>query len=167
MGTKVKELLDKLTSYNVFNYLLPGVLFAAFVDGLTSLRILQKDVVVGVFLYYFLGSVVSRVGSLIVEPILLRIKFIQYAPYAAFVQATKVDAKIETLSEQNNMYRTFIALFVSVAMIAAYDKASLLLPFLHAAAPYFCIAGLLVLYLLSYQKQTAYVKRRVEANKQS
>lgn len=163
----MKDLLDKLTSYNIFNYLLPGVLFAAFVDGLTSLKVLQKDLVVGVFLYYFLGSVVSRVGSLLVEPILLRMKFVQYTPYAAFVKAAKVDAKIEVLSEQNNMYRTFIALFISVAAVAAYDKASLAIPLLHAAAPYVCIAGLLVLYLFSYQKQTAYVKQRVEANTQS
>lgn len=163
----MKDLLDKLTSYNIFNYLLPGVLFAAFVDGLTSLKVLQKDLVVGVFLYYFLGSVVSRVGSLLVEPILLRMKFVQYTPYAVFVKAAKADAKIEVLSEQNNMYRTFIALFISVAVVAAYDKASIAIPFLHAAAPYVCIAGLLVLYLFSYQKQTAYVKQRVEANTQS
>lgn len=162
--TRVKDLLDKLSSYNIFNYLLPGILFAAFVDGLTTLRVLQKDVVVGVFIYYFLGSVVSRVGSLLVEPILKRMKFVQFAPYTAFVKATKVDAKIEILSEQNNMYRTFIALFVSVAAVAAYDKASLAVPFLHVAAPYVCIAGLLVLYMFSYQKQTAYVKKRVEAS---
>lgn len=162
----MKDLLDKLTSYNIFNYLLPGVLFAIFVDGLTSLKVLQKDLVVGVFLYYFLGSVVSRIGSLLVEPILLKMKFVQFAPYAAFVKAIKVDAKIEVLSEQNNMYRTFIALFISVAAVTVYDRASLALPILHVVAPYVCIAGFLVLYLFSYQKQTAYVKQRVETNTQ-
>jgi len=164
---KVKDLLDKLSTYNVFNYLLPGVLFAALVDDLTTLKVLQKDIIVGVFIYYFLGSVVSRVGSLLVEPALLRVKFVEFAPYADFVRATKVDTKIELLSEQNNMYRTFIGLFLSVAVVAAYDKASLSIPLLHLAAPYVCIAGLLVLYLFSYKKQTAYVKQRVEANKQS
>ena len=161
----MKDLLDKLSSYNIFNYLLPGVLFALFVDGLTSLSVLQKDVVVGAFLYYFLGSVVSRVGSLLVEPILLRLKFVQYAPYPGFLQAIKADPKLEILSEQNNMYRTFIAMFISVAVVAAYDKASQSIPSLHSAAPYVCIVGLGVLYLFSYRKQTAYVKQRVEANK--
>lgn len=161
----MKDLLDKLSTYNVFNYLLPGVLFAVFVDGLTSLKVLQKDVVIGAFLYYFLGSVVSRVGSLLVEPILLRMKFVQYAPYSEFLQAMKTDAKIELLSEQNNMYRSFIALFISLAVVAGYDKASHSIPSLHSAAPYVCIAGLLALYLFSYRKQTAFVKQRVEANK--
>lgn len=159
----MKDLLDKLSTYNVFNYLLPGVLFAAFVDGLTSLSVLQKDVVIGAFLYYFLGSVVSRVGSLLVEPILLRMKFVQYAPYPAFLQAMKVDVKIEILSEQNNMYRTFIALFISVAVVVGYEKASLSISVLQVVAPYVCIVGLLLLYLFSFQKQTKYVMRRVEA----
>lgn len=78
----MKDLLDKLSSYNIFNYLLPGVLFAAFVDSLTSFHIVQKDPVIGVFLYYFLGSLVSRVGSLFVEPLLRRFHFVAFSPYA-------------------------------------------------------------------------------------
>lgn len=161
----MKDLLDKLSSYNIFNYLLPGVLFAAFVDRLTNLQVLQKDMIVGVFLYYFLGSVVSRIGSLVVEPILHRTKFLSFAPYDAFVKAAKADPKIELLSEVNNMYRTFVALFLSVAMVALYSKASNYLPSLQAAAPWVCIVGLLGLFLLSYRKQTEYVVKRVEANR--
>lgn len=63
------------------------------------------------------------------------------------------------------MYRTFIALFVSVAAVALYDWASRANPFLDAIAPYVCIAGLLALYLLSYRKQTEYINKRIEANK--
>ena len=91
----MKDLLDKLSSYNIFNYLLPGVLFAAFVDSLTSFHLVQKDPVVGAFLYYFLGSVVSRVGSLFVEPLLRRFNFVAFAPYEDFVRASKEDPKIE------------------------------------------------------------------------
>ena len=161
----MKDLLDKISSYNIFNYLLPGVLFAAFVDGLINLQVLQKDLIVGAFLYYFLGSVVSRVGSLVVEPILRRTKFLSFAPYGAFVKAAKADPKIELLSEVNNMYRTFVALFLSVAIVALYSKASNYFPFLHAAAPWVCIVGLFGLFLMSYRKQTDYVVKRVEANK--
>ena len=105
----MKDLLDKLSSYNIFNYLLPGVLFAVFIDELTPLRIVQKDIVVGVFVYYFLGSIVSRIGSLIVEPLLREIGFVAFTKYEDFVRASKVDEKIEVLSEANNMYRTICA----------------------------------------------------------
>jgi hypothetical protein len=60
----VNDLLNKLSTYNVFNYLVPGALFAVFAGQLTHYSFLQRDVVIGVFIYYFVGMVVSRVGSL-------------------------------------------------------------------------------------------------------
>jgi hypothetical protein len=98
----MKDLLDKLSSYNIFNYLLPGVLYAAFAEAFTSFHFVHKDPVVGVFLYYFFGSVISRVGSLLVEPIMKRLNFINFAPYEDFVRATEADPKLEVLSETNN-----------------------------------------------------------------
>ena len=59
-------LLDKISSYNIFNYLLPGSLFAVIADAVTDYRLIQEDIVVGLFLYYFIGLVVSRIGSLVV-----------------------------------------------------------------------------------------------------
>lgn len=160
----MKDLLDKLSSYNIFNYLLPGILFAAFVDALTTFHLLQKDIVVGVFVYYFMGSVVSRIGSLFIEPILKKSSFVTFARYEDFVKASKADEKLEILSEANNMYRTICALMISVITVITYDKASISCPFLHTAAPYILIVGLLILYLLSYRKQTAYIVKRIKAN---
>lgn len=161
----MKDLLDKLSSYNIFNYLLPGVLLAVFVDALTSLKILQKDIAVGVFVYYFLGSVVSRIGSLFVEPILRKFNVVTFAPYEDFVRASKADQKLETLSEANNMYRTICALMVAVGVIMLYDQASSHWVFLATASPWVLIVSLFVLYLLSYRKQTAYITKRIEAGK--
>ena len=161
----MKDLLDKLSSYNIFNYLLPGVLFAVFIDSLTSFRVVQKDPVIGVFLYYFMGSVVSRIGSLVVEPLLRWFQLVAFAPYEDFVRASKADPKIEVLSETNNMYRTFCALMVSVGVVALYERAATYWPWLTPALPWILIVGLFGLYLLSYRKQTAYVTKRIEANK--
>jgi hypothetical protein len=162
----MKDLLDRLSSYNVFNYLLPGVLLAVIVDWLTSFHVLQKDLVTGVFLYYFLGSIVSRIGSLVVEPLLRSSGFITFAPYEEFIRAAKIDSKLEVLSEANNMYRTICALMISVAAAALYDYASRHFPMLQSAAPVVCVVGLLILFLFSYRKQTSYIAKRVAANKQ-
>lgn len=160
----MKELLDKLSSYNIFNYLLPGVLFAALVDGLTSLQILQKDIVVGVFIYYFLGSIVSRIGSLLIEPVLRKAGIVSFAPYEDFVRVSKVDPKLDVLSEANNMYRTLCSLMVCVGAIVLYENASIYWPVLRAVAPTILIVGLFALYVFSYRKQTAYITRRIEAS---
>lgn len=161
----MKDLLYKLSSYNIFNNLLPGVLFAAFADALTSLHLLQKDIVVGVFVYYFLGAIISRIGSLIIKPVLRKIGFLHFAPYEDFVRASKTDPNLEILSETNNMYRAMIALIVSVAAVAVYDYTSRKFPVLHAAAPFVCLAGLAALFLFSYRKQTTYITKRIAASK--
>ncbi len=159
----MKELLDKLSSYNIFNYLLPGVLFAMFVDSLTSLKVLQNDIVVGVFVYYFFGLVVSRIGSLLVEPLLRKSGLVSFAQYEDFIRAAKADPKIELLSECNNTFRTLCSLMVCVGVVALYDRAGASWPWLESAAPLILIVGLFVLFLLSYRKQTAYITKRINA----
>ena len=49
----MKELLAKLSSYNLFNYLLPGILFVVIAEELTKFSFIQEDLVLGVFVYYF------------------------------------------------------------------------------------------------------------------
>ena len=161
----MKDILDKIGTYNIFNYLLPGVLFAVLVSQQTKYNLIQQDVLAGAFVYYFIGSVVSRIGSLIVEPFLKRIGFVSFAPYSDFVSASKVDPKIEMLSEANNMYRTICALFVCVAVTYGYELAAHRLPFLNDALPLVLVVGLLVLFFFSYKKQTVYINKRISANK--
>ena len=68
----MKDLLEKISSYHFFNYLLPGILFAVVAQYTTVYDFLQKDIIIGAFVYYFIGLVISRVGSLLLEPILKR-----------------------------------------------------------------------------------------------
>ena len=162
----MKDLLDKLSSYNIFNYLLPGVLFAALVSKMTIYTLVQNDIVIGVFLYYFLGLVVSRFGSLVIEPILKKIGFVHFASYRDFVSASKKDDKIEVLSEVNNMYRTLCSLFVLLLLLLGYQSIQSHIPQLSRLNPAIAFVLLIVLFLLSYQKQTTYVTKRIEANKE-
>ena len=162
----MKDLLDKLSSYNIFNYLLPGVLFAALVSKMTIYTLVQNDIVIGVFLYYFLGLVVSRFGSLVIEPILKKIGFVHFASYRDFVSASKKDVKIEVLSEVNNMYRTLCSLFVLLLLLLGYQSIQSHIPQLSRWNPAIAFVLLIVLFLLSYQKQTTYVTKRIEANKE-
>ena len=78
----MKDLLDKLSSYNIFNFLLPGVVFAVFVSKATSFKLMQEDVLSGAFVYYFIGAVISRIGSLVVEPALKATKLVMEAVHA-------------------------------------------------------------------------------------
>ena len=160
----MKDLLDKLSSYNIFNFLLPGVVFAVFVSKATSFKLMQEDVLSGAFVYYFIGTVISRIGALVVEPALKATKLVTFASYKDFVIASKSDDKIEVLSETNNMYRTICALLLCAGVAYITDIAMTHYPIATTAAPFTGLLLLLVIFVLSYRKQTSYINKRIAAN---
>jgi len=161
----MKDLLEKLSSYNIFNYLLPGIVFVVVADALTTFHFVQQDIVLGVFLYYFIGLIISRLGSIVIEPILKWSKFVKFAPYADFVSASKKDKSLEVLSEANNMYRTLCSLFVSLILLKIYERLSISFPIMGRWATEFLVVGMLALFCLSYRKQTQYITKRIQSTK--
>lgn len=159
----MSELLNKLSSYNLFNYLLPGVLFAALSGHVTKYSFIQEDIVVGVFVYYFIGLVISRIGSLVIEPFLKWITFLRFAKYEDFISASEQDKKLEILSEANNMYRTITALFALLLLLKLYEKLEVAYPTLKEWNSILIVVGLLIMFLLSYRKQTTYITKRIKA----
>ena len=160
----MKYLIRKISAYNIFNYLLPGVLFVALGEMATSYQLVHSDWFLGVFLYYFVGLCISRVGSFLIEPALRRTGFLHFAPYEDYVRASNSDTKLEILSEQNNMYRTLCSLCILLILLKAYEAAKDLVPL--TAQWFILLLALLVLFLFSYRKATQYVARRVKISLQ-
>lgn len=159
------NLLDKLSSYNLFNYLLPGTIFAAAVERITNYTFHQSNIVVELFVYYFIGLVISRLGSLVVEPLLKKTAFVKFAAYKDFVRACTHDPKIELLSEQNNTLRTLCALFLSLPVFKLLDVTARWIGLSHENATLLGFGALCVLFAFAYRKQTKYVKQRVDISK--
>jgi len=157
----MKELLNKLSTYNIFNYLLPGVIFSVLTPIVTSYSFTQKDLILGLFVYYFVGLAVSRFGSLLLEPLFKLVSLVKFAEYKDFVEACKKDEKIELLSEVNNSYRTMVSVFALLIILKLYEKVETMLPTIKAWGHIILIVFLLLLFLISYIKQTNYVAKRV------
>lgn len=119
---ELKDLIGKLSSYNLFTNLLPGILFVALLRELTNLNLIFEPIFLGLFLYYFIGIVINRIGSLVIEPILRKIKFLTFIDYSKFVKASKMDEKIEILSENNNMCRSLVALCLTLLLAIGYER---------------------------------------------
>ena len=73
------------------------------------------------FIWYFLGLLISRLGSLVFEKAFRKFAIIKFADYKDYVEVSKNDKLISQLSEQNNTYRTMLALF-SVVFIVSLIK---------------------------------------------
>ncbi len=154
---------EKITRYNLFNYLLPGMIFVIFISQTTNLKLIEissTNIVVLLFLAYFLGTIISRLGSLFIEPALKKIKFVKFVEYGKYLKVLKDDNKLDDLSQENNTYRTYISLFLTVLII------NLVLYLLNYFSidienkEIFISIFLLLLFLFSYKKQTKYIKNR-------
>lgn len=158
----MKELLNKISSYNLFNNLFPGIVFTGIIAKTTHYDLIQENLLVGIFLYYFIGLIISRFGSIIIEPILKRIGFIKFADYNDFVHASKKDAKIELLSEVNNTYRTISSMMLLIFLTYIYEKLSGTEESLYNMHFLIVLIIITILFIASYKKQTNYIKKRVE-----
>jgi hypothetical protein len=163
----MKEILEKISSYNLFNYLLPGTVFVFVLARISEHNFVQKDILIGAFFYYFIGLIISRIGSILVEPLLKKLKFLKFAEYSDFVIYSKKDDKIDVLSETNNMYRTIIALVVSLFLIKFFDWIIAKLGISDIWQSIIALTFMLVLFLFSYRKQTAYITKRINAHKEN
>lgn len=162
----MKELLDKISSYNIFNNLFPGVIFSVILSKVTQYNLIQEDVLVGFFFYFFIGNIISRVGSLVVEPTLKKLKFLNFVEYPILVKASKVDSKIEILSEVNNMYRSICSVMLLILLAILHEKLTSYLKISIETSSVILLIIIFIMFLLAYRKQTNYVRNRVIANEE-
>lgn len=104
----------------------------------------------------------SRVGSLVIEPILKAISWVKFAPYSEFLRAEKEDAKLTILSQENNVFRSYISLMFISILGYIYKICSLDLRLSLNNESLVLIVILFVLFLFAYKKQTSFVRKRVE-----
>jgi hypothetical protein len=162
----MKDIIDKISSYNIFNYLFPGVLFVIIAKHFTDYILVQEDNLLGAFLYYFIGMIISRFGSLIIEPILKKIKFLKFREYNRYVNASKKDSKLELLSEVNNTYRTLNSMIISLLFLKIYNSIEAKFEIDSSVSLIIFTVFVFLLFIYSYRKQTNYITKRIDANEQ-
>ena len=162
----MKEFLQQIGSYNLFNYLLPGTIFCGFISKITPYNIESDNVVITAFMFYFIGLVISRIGSICVEPLLRKMKIVQFKPYSDYTEAAKSDKKLNVLSEQNNTYRTLLTSFILVIVVKSFDLLEQQFAFIAQIRVWLLIVTLIIILLAAYKKQTKYIFERIERNQQ-
>lgn len=158
----IKLIFDKLSQYNFLTNILPGTVLCIIFKYLVGYNLIPDDYYQAGIVFYFVGMVNSRVGSLIVEPILKAISWVKFAPYSEFLQTEKEDAKLTLLSQENNVFRSYISVMLISIVGYIYKNCTLDLRQFSSDDPLVLIVILLVLFLFAYRKQTSFVKKRVD-----
>ncbi len=142
------------------NYIIPGFALCLILQYL-GFEIISHKWYVDIAICYLVGFVNSRVSSLVVEPLSKKIKLVEYAPYAKYLKARELDDKIKSMSDTNNMFRSFVSVFL-IGILAYCSMWAFHVSGFHKDDTVFVLLiALLVLFIISYRKQTKYVVRRI------
>ena len=161
-GYLMEKLVDKLDSYNILNNLLPGIVLNFLFERICNIKIVDGNIMEDLFIFYFVGMIVSRVGSLIIEPICKKINWVKFADYRSFVRTGRKDEKINVLSEINNLYRTIFSACVIVWIGKLYLILITGINLPSTVTGIILLAIVTILFAFAYKKQTKYVADRVK-----
>ena len=107
--------------------------------------------------------IISRFGSIIIEPLFKKISFLKFEDYRKFITAAEKDEKIELLSEVNNTYRSITSMIILLFFLKGYSFLEERLTITNNTT-YYILGGLLfIMFLFSYRKQTNYIIKRIQA----
>lgn len=117
-------------------------------------------------IFYFVGIINNRFGSLVVEPFLKRLKILEFTSYKDYIAAESKDAKITILSTENNVFRSCISLCIIAVLALIFRILDDNIKWINDCCCEYKMMVLLILllivFILSYRKQTAYANQRVK-----
>ncbi len=160
------ENLIKISAYEWFNHFFPGVLFISYLIWSQNLYLNPANIADGVILFcdiYFVGLVISRLGSLIVQPIAKRIKLIEWS--TGYYEAEKNDPKLKTLLKDFNLFRNVIATDLLCIFVTTYQIIVGQIERSVAISTIVVEIVILVIFLASYQHQSKYIINRINNSK--
>lgn len=160
----IQIIIDKLSQYNFLTNILPGTVLCLIIEYVVGYHIINDDIYLSYIMFYFAGIVNSRFGSLVVEPLLKKARIVKFEEYDRFVQAENKDPKITMLSQETNVYRSYLSVMCLTLLLLGFNQISMRCQSLQQYADILLVSLLFVLFLLSYIKQIGYVKKRICVN---
>lgn len=158
----LSKLLDKISSYDFLNYLLPGSIFCVFLKHLVGYDIIAFSMIENFLICYFVGLVISRFGSLVIKEVMKKVGFFVEVKYKDFLAAEKVDPKLTVLNAVNNMFCSFASAMSLLLLAYLVKYIAIIATIVTNHFGLIVVVLLLVLFLFSIRKQTAFIKKRVE-----
>jgi len=160
----VNSIIGKLSSYQILTNLLPGAFFVWLFRVMFDVDISSESVIEAVLIYYFVGFIINRVGSVVVGQVLKHkhFQFAEHRPHSDFIKAEKIDPKIGVLSEVNNCFRSFLTSVLVLPFAYGVVRLYVISNWFATYWVWFAILFLIALFFFAHKKQTEFVSKRIQ-----
>lgn len=162
----MEKIIEKISNYHIFNYIIPGALFILFINEYIGNMIKLDNFIYFFFSAYFIGIVIGRLSSLITEKLLYYTFNIKKENYDSYIYAEKNDEKIGVLLQDLNMYRNICTMLAMMLIIKLFEILNIYKILGREASILIILLLLIVLFACAYLKQSKYIISRIKvANK--
>ena len=175
------NLFKQLSSYHILNFVIPGGSYIYLLNKVLIPNILSEDWLLNGIIFYIVGLIISRIGSVIIAPKVNKIleypriikvfrletDYINKTTYEEYIKKKKKDTTISDFVTMKNMFRSMISVcFCMFFSIMAYHLINWTC-FFSKKNIIVCTSMVLIglLFLFSYEKQGVYIQKRIKNNK--
>jgi len=158
-------MFEKLDAYDVVANLVPGAALTYALHFSKFPTPAPENWAAFLLVSFVAGVTTNRLGSLVLDPILRRFKFLNPKNYDSFVASERNDRKLETLVANHGLYRTFFtAGIIYLALLVVSHWAPAIASADQLIFVLFVLAGMVV-FLFAFRKEDGYIHARIEAAK--
>lgn len=158
----MEKIIEKISSYHIFNYLVPGYLFLIISGQIIGKCLIKDNLIYSFFESYFIGIIISRISSLVIEKVITKIWKLKKEPYDKYIEANKKDNKLEVLNQDCNMYRSLCTLMIIEMTLKIIIMAKVSSLINKNIAILLLFLGLAILFAFSFVKQNRFISSRVK-----
>lgn len=146
-------IINKISSYQIFNFIMPGACMLGVMKFLLGIDIkIDADIWWLMLACYVVGMTLSRVGSIVIEGVCRLVKQVKPYDVRKYQKARKQDDFVNLMLSLVNTYRTLAAVCLMLAVVALVRN-------LNLAGMVF--ASLSALFTVSYVKQYHYFENLI------
>lgn len=159
----METILKTIDQYDIFNNFIPGATYIFLVNQLYG-KELTEGILDFLIASYIVGIIVSRFGSITIEWIIKdKLNFVEPPEKSEFIDAEIKDPlkKITKLNMVATMYRSLLSAVIMVGLTGLWIVVRTHIPVTKTFENTVIIMALVILFALSYRKQTNYVRNRV------
>lgn len=157
MNDFLKSLSEKLSAYQLFNFIYPGAVFLGILHFHGKPLGILNEIWWFLLASYFLGMTISRFGSIVIEWLCLKLKWIAKYDVKRYSECMAKDSFTAVLLELTNIYRTICSMgtLLLIGTIFKYqqnDKCCVII----------IEVLFVVLFLISFIKQHHYLENKLK-----